>query len=81
MGLFSGRGWDDPGWMEGINFCSGQNENKIASYSLPGSSPSGSRVIQRGDRVSVRGKNLFNYRYKERLEKNSVVGKLVEKRD
>ena len=47
---------------------------------FPGSSPSGSRVIQRGDRVSVRGKNLFNYRYKERLEKNSVVGKLVEKR-
>ena len=24
--------------------------------------------------------NLFNYRYKERLEKNSVVGKLVEKK-
>ena len=24
--------------------------------------------------------NLFNYRYKERLEKDSVVGKLVEKK-
>ena len=24
--------------------------------------------------------NLFNYRYKERLERNSVVGKLVEKK-
>ena len=34
MGLFSGRGWDDPGWMEGINFCPGQNQNKIAGYSL-----------------------------------------------
>ena len=45
-----------------------------------GSRPSGSRVIQRGDRVGVLGKNLFNYRYKERLEKNSVVGKLVEKK-
>ena len=47
---------------------------------MPGSSPGGSRVIQRGDGVSVLGKNLFNYRYKERLEKNSVVGKLVEKK-
>ena len=36
--------------------------------------------IQRGDRVSVLGKNLFNYSYKERLEKDSIVGKLVEKR-
>ena len=49
---------------------------------LPGSSPGGSRVIRsrRGDRVGVLGKNLFNYRYKERLERNSVVGKLVEKK-
>ena len=47
---------------------------------LLGSSPGGSRVIQRGDGVGVLGKNLFNYRYKERLERNSVVGKLVEKK-
>ena len=45
-----------------------------------GYSPGGSRVIPRGDGISVLGKNLFNYRYKERLEKNSVVGKLVEKK-
>ena len=45
-----------------------------------GSSPSGSRVIQWGDGVGVLGENLFNYRYKERLEKNRVVGKLVEKK-
>ena len=47
---------------------------------LPGSSPSGSRVIRRGDGIGILGKNLFNYRYKERLERNSVVGRLVEKR-
>ena len=47
---------------------------------VQGSSPGGSRVIRRGDGISILGKNLFNYRYKERLEKNSVVGKLVEKK-
>ena len=47
---------------------------------LPGSSPSGSRVIRRGDGIGILGKNLFNYRYKERLERNSVVGRLVEKK-
>ena len=41
---------------------------------LPGSSPRGSRVIRRGDRVGVLGKNVFNYRYRERLEADSVVG-------
>ena len=45
-----------------------------------GSSPGGSRVIRRGDRIDVLGKILFSYRYKERLEKNSVVGKLEEKK-
>ena len=43
---------------------------------LPGSSPGGSRVIRRGDGIGVLGKNLFNYRYKERLEKDSVVGNI-----
>ena len=43
---------------------------------MPGSSPGGSRVIQRGDGVGVLGKNLFNYRYKERIEKDSVVGNI-----
>ena len=32
--------------------------------------------IRRGDGVSVLGKNLFNYRYKERLEKDSIVGNI-----
>ena len=41
---------------------------------LPGSSPGGSGAIQRGDGISVLGKNLFNYRYIERLETDSVVG-------
>ena len=39
-----------------------------------------SRVIRRGDGIGILGKKLFNYRYKERLERNSVVGRLVEKR-
>ena len=47
---------------------------------MPGSSPGGSRVIQRGDGISVLGKNLFNYRYIERyierLEMDSVVGNI-----
>ena len=50
------------------------------SSKVPESSPGGSRVIRRGDRVDVLGKNLFNYTYIERLETDSVVGKLVEKR-
>ena len=41
-----------------------------------GSSPGGSRVIRRGDRTCILGKNLFNYRYKERIEKDSVVGNI-----
>ena len=57
--------WDSPGKNTGV---------------VPGSSPSGSRVIRRGEGVGVLGKNLFNYSYIERLETDSVVGKLVAKR-
>ena len=32
--------------------------------------------IQSGDRVGILGKNLFNYRYRERLEMDSVVGNI-----
>ena len=46
---------------------------------LPGSSPNGSRVIWRWGRSWHPGKNLFNYRYRGRLETDSVV-ELVEKR-
>ena len=45
-----------------------------------GSSPGGSRVIRRWGRSRRPGKNLFNYRYRGRLETDSVVGELVEKR-
>ena len=47
---------------------------------MPGSSPSGSRVIRRWGRSQRPGKNLFNYKYRGRLETDSVVGELVEKR-
>ena len=43
---------------------------------LPGSSPGGSRVIRSGDGIGVLGENLFNYRYRERLETDSVVGNI-----
>ena len=49
-------------------------------YLVPGSSPGGSRVIRRWGWNQRPGKNLFNYRYIERLETDSVVGKLVEKK-
>ena len=45
---------------------------------LPGSSPGGSREFKAGTE-SAR-KDLFTQRNKERLGRNSVVGKLVEKR-
>ena len=48
---------------------------------LPGSSPSGSRVIQRGDGIGALGKNLFNYRYIEGLEMDSVVGNISGEKD
>ena len=47
---------------------------------MPGSSPGGSRVIQSKDGIGVLGKNLFNYRYRERLKTDSVVGKFEEKK-
>ena len=43
---------------------------------LPGCSPGGSRVIRRWGWNWRPGKNLFNYRYIERLEMDSVVGKI-----
>lgn len=33
MDLFSGKGWDNSGWIEGIHFFPGQNQNKTADYS------------------------------------------------
>ena len=45
-----------------------------------GSSPSGSRVIRRWGQNRCPGKNLFNYRYRGRLETDIVVGELMEKR-
>ena len=45
---------------------------------LPGSSPGGSRVIRRWGQSRHPGKNLFNYRYRGRLETDSVVEKEAE---
>ena len=47
---------------------------------MPGSSRGGSRVIWRWGWSRRPGKHLFNYRYRGRLETDSVVGELVEKR-
>ena len=46
---------------------------------MPGSSPRGSRIIRSGDGVGILGKSYL-IRSIKRLEKNSVVGKLVEKK-
>ena len=44
---------------------------------MPGSSPGGSRVIQSGDGIGEEKLiYLFNQKYKIRLGRNSVVGKL-----
>ena len=53
---------------------------KIKGPSMPGSSPGGSRVIRRWGRSRRPWRNTFNYRYIQRLETDSVVGKLVEKK-
>ena len=45
---------------------------------LPESSPGGSREFE-AETESARN-NSFIYKYKKRLGKNSVVGKLVEKK-
>ena len=52
------------------------SKKKRNSICWLGSSPGGSRVIRRGDGIAVLGKNLFNYRYRERLETDSVVGNI-----
>ena len=40
---------------------------------VPGSSPGGSRVIRRGDGVGVLEKNVVNYRYIERLNRQHLL--------
>ena len=47
---------------------------------LPGSSPGGSGNSKVGTESVSLEKYIFNYRYIERLETESVVGKLVEKK-
>ena len=47
---------------------------------LPGSSPGGSREFKGGGMaLASLEKYIFNYRYRERLETDSVVGDSVEK--
>ena len=53
-----------------------KSESEVAQLCPMGSSPGGSRVIRSGDGIGVLGKNLFNYRYRERLEMDSVVGNI-----
>ena len=48
--------------------------------SLPGSSPGGSRVIRRWGQSRRLWKNTYLITDIERLEMDSVVGKLVEKK-
>ena len=48
---------------------------------MPGSSPGGSREFEGGGMELASLENcIFNYRYIERLETDSVVGRLVEKK-
>ena len=59
--------------VEGPDSIPGQGTR---SHMVPGSSPSGSRVIRRGDGIGVLGKNFFNYKYRERLGMDSIVGNI-----
>ena len=56
----------------------GRRKQEQGSYTgqMPGSSPGGSMVIRRGDGIGVLGKNFFNYKYRERLEMDSIVGNI-----
>ena len=63
--------------------CNLKNDRMIFVHfqgKLPGSSPSGSREFEVGTASASLEKYIFNYRYIEKLETNSVVGKLVEKK-
>ena len=52
----------------------------MSERSVPGSSPSGSRVIRRWGRSRRLWKNTHLITDIERLEMDSVVGRLVEKK-
>ena len=53
----------------------------LYNHKVPGSSPGGSREFEGGGTESASlEKYIFNYRYIERLETDSVVGSLVEKK-
>ena len=78
LGLIPGSG-RSPGEGNGNPLQYSCLENPINRGALPGSSPGGSRVIRRWGRSRRPRKNL-SYRYIERLETDSVVGKLVEKK-
>ena len=53
---------------------------KYQSDPMPGSSPGGSRVIRRWGRSRRLWKNTYLITDIERLEMDSVVGRLVEKK-
>ena len=71
----SGFGTHVHPWWIHVNVW--QNQYSI----VPGSSHGGFRVIQRWGWNWHPGKNLFNYRYRGRLETDCVVGELMEKRN
>ena len=49
---------------------------QCSAFFIAGVQPQWIQGIRRGDRVGILGKDLFNYRYKERLEKDGVVGNI-----
>ena len=55
-------------------------EFKRCMLLVPGSSPGGSREFEGGDGIRVFGKNTYLITDIERLEMDSAVGRLVEKK-
>ena len=49
---------------------------QCSAFVIAGVQPQWIQGIRRGDRVGILGKDLFNYKYKERLEKDGVVGNI-----
>ena len=72
------EGFMDPLGNEGI--LGRKREGTTWGHRLPGSSPGGSRVIRRWGRSRRLWKNTYLITDIERLEMDSIVGRLVEKK-
>ena len=68
-----------PGAQDSSGLCCFSNSS-IRLAPLPGSSPGGSRVIRRWGRSRRPWKNTYLITDIDRLEMDSVVGRLVEKK-